>query len=818
MTRIVAALAELIVRGRAVVLTGTLLFFAVASYFSLGVRTEFSPDALLPASVSSAGPLSVPAEWAPEAPLLLVIEATGEPGADDVLSASVLGFIADASAFLVALPAVSAVDSLTATPLPAPAGGSADLTLDSLEAEGDALAIPVNEAVEGPLADLIRSSPRAFPNGLLSLADHLGGAELAVAPLAQSGADVDEDAVRRAVARLPSLSGTLLSRDRRWTVVVAHLPDRLDEGETRAVVAEVERWIAAHPAPPGCRVMLAGMPRLRVALVEPLERDRVNLFLLACVGSLLVLGIAFRRTAAVVLPFAVVGTAIVGVLGAMSVLGIAVNLVSNVIPPLLVSVGLSESVHMVVVHGDEVSRGADPVRAAVRMIERTWFPCFLTSATTAVGFASVAVSPTATVREFGVIAALAVAFAYVVTMTFIPAALATPVATDVRASRLAAPRSAAGFGELGVAIVRWRSPIVVGAAALTVVAAAVGFTVRIDAAILDSFDPDAEPVRVARILEHELRGVRVAEIAVSVPEGFPSAASVRDLGTLRAALLHEQSVLGVGSPFDVLGDAWTLLSGQTAAEPDAAGTPAWASGPAGDERARALAALVGPAGLGRFVSSDGRTVRLFVQFRDAGASELKSALARAEAKLAGGARPYRIWGEAYRSSVGLDGVVRGLLQSFALGAAIIFGMIFLAFRSLRFGAASVLSNVLPLAITLAYMALRGIPLHAATAMVFDVTIGVIVDGGIHVMNAFRHTTGATAEARARAAMAECGPGVLVGALTLLAGFGGLAASSFVPIRLFGELSAVALVSALVCQLVVLPAALSYAEGPRTRQP
>ncbi len=134
----------------------------------------------------------------------------------------------------------------------------------------------------------------------------------------------------------------------------------------------------------------------------------------------------------------------------------------------------------------------------------------------------------------------------------------------------------------------------------------------------------------------------------------------------------------------------------------------------------------------------------------------------------------------------------------------------LLFRSVRLGLLSIPPNLLPLAMTLAYMVTRGIPLHAATVIVFTVTVGLLVDGATHVIARFREEKerGGTAEAVLARTMETSGRGVVLSSLTLLLGYGALLFSAFEPIRLFGELSAVAIGFALVAQLVLLPAVLA----------
>ncbi|MEM1418453.1 MAG: MMPL family transporter, partial [Myxococcota bacterium] len=133
-------------------------------------------------------------------------------------------------------------------------------------------------------------------------------------------------------------------------------------------------------------------------------------------------------------------------------------------------------------------------------------------------------------------------------------------------------------------------------------------------------------------------------------------------------------------------------------------------------------------------------------------------------------------------------------------------------------------NVIPLAAIGAWMAVRGIPITASTAMVFAVSLGLVVDGTIHVVVRYREELArlgpAPSDAQLEEAIAETmrhsGRAVVLGALTLLLGFGALLVSSFEPVRLFAELSGVAIGAALLAELLLMPALLRDFGMPRTR--
>jgi predicted RND superfamily exporter protein len=253
-----------------------------------------------------------------------------------------------------------------------------------------------------------------------------------------------------------------------------------------------------------------------------------------------------------------------------------------------------------------------------------------------------------------------------------------------------------------------------------------------------------------------------------------------------------------------LHEAWSLVTGEARAREEVFRS---------ESQTRALHSLIASGQsdpLSRFVTEDGSRVRIEVRLRDEGASRILALLSRFEQKArALGTRNVTFSGEAWDASHGLSRIMDSL-GGLASAIVMIFVVMTLLFRSLRLGLLSIPPNALPLVMTLAYMAFRDIPLHAGTIIAFTVTVGLAVDGATHVIARFREESergGSVEETLARTMMMS-GRGVVLSTATLLVGYGALLRSAFEPVRLFGELSAVAMAFALIAQLVLLPALLA----------
>ncbi|AKF10255.1 efflux RND transporter permease subunit [Sandaracinus amylolyticus] len=798
-----------IVRHRGVVRAIVLI---VAALFALAIprlEMRFAPEELVAGDDDAARDAAAIARdfGAQEQALVVLVEA------DDVLAPDVLAWSHSMARFLESQRGVMRVESLGTTPLPRPTRDD-ELTLEALDDVEDAQRVRAEDAITAAVA----SDPERFPAGLASLAER-GRGPVEVRPMVAGDAptEVERAAIEALVASSGLLRGRMISEDRRVTVIAAVLGSDASERDAEALVASTSARIAAQAPPAGARARLAGLPAMRVSMIDALRTDQVLLVSLAVLGSLLVLMLGMRTRGGVLLPMGTVGITLAITMGGMALAGEPINLLTNVIPPLLVTIGLADSLHLVIRYREELREGAPDARtAASRMLRHMWLPCFVTSFTTAVGFGALVVQGTPILVRFGAIAAIASMTSYLVAIVFVPASL--PSFPGEAKVSLEAGRMSRGLDRAIVLLARAnaRHPrmTIAVASVLMIVSLVIARGVVVDSRLLDQFGVGSEIAQVTRVMEEELDGVRELSIALDADDGrFATPEGIAQLESLSRWLRDQEGVLRATTIADWLHESWVLVTGEETARSEPFRS---------DAQVRALRALLASGGvdpLDAFVTDDGRRARIEVRLLDHGARRTLAMLERfrARADEIDGAR-VSFGGEAWIASRGLERIVAALG---GLGSAVvvIFFVMTLLFRSVRLGLLSIPPNALPLAMTLAYMVLRGIPLHAATVIVFTVTVGLAVDGATHVIARFReqHALGGTPEQILLRTMETSGRAVVLSALTLLLGYGALLFSAFEPIRLFGELSFVAIGGALIAQLVLLPALLAVGvprEGAR----
>ena len=642
-----------------------------------------------------------------------------------------------------------------------------------------------------------------------------------------------------------------LGRDLGWvgtdgevlTVLVVLAPR---DNRTRAeVLGRLEAAVsrAMEEAPDGLSAGLAGGPVLDRALDRSTLEIGERYFPLLVGLAVALLVLSFRDTAAVLAPLAFVALAELVALGAMGWLGVELNLVLAVLPPLLFVIALATAVHLLVrcrdfeeaeprAAGDGEARPAAIVGLTYR--DKGWAVLW-TGVSTLVGFASLAVSPVGPVRDLGVWAGLGIAAMTLLAFLLYPALLS--LALRWQGPTDGASRGHRGgrtferwFRDAGRRWAEWAAEhrlAVLGGATLVALAALAGVPyLELETNALH-YLPSDHPAREG-IEGLEARGIgsSTVELMLTLPDRgtsgadapatFESLGAFRRLAHLTERLREEPQVLGAVSAGDLLGDAVRRAPGGALFGASAVRRVAF-DRLTGEER---------PAVLDRYLAQEGRSARVTLFTPMAGTGEmdpLLERLPRLVREVLGEGDPD---GEALPGDAvpGVDVVATGelplvlesqrhLLSTLGLSLTLTFVVIAAILRGLlpstRLTLLALAPNLWPVAGVVGLMGWLGTPLDVATVMVASVALGLAVDDTIHTLGHFRELAPEHGRFEAVAATLErTAPSYVLTGLILGAGFGVCTLSDFGPTARFGALSALAIALAVLGDLFLLPALLA----------
>ena len=133
--------------------------------------------------------------------------------------------------------------------------------------------------------------------------------------------------------------------------------------------------------------------------------------------------ITVRQPALALIAVVPTSLVLVSVLGTMALLGIPYTIVTSIITALSIGIGVDYTIHMIHRYREEFTRERDPERAAVRTLAATGSALLGSAMTTALGLGVLAASPLVALQQFGLTAAITIAYSLIAAILVVPPAM-----------------------------------------------------------------------------------------------------------------------------------------------------------------------------------------------------------------------------------------------------------------------------------------------------------------------------------------------------------------------------------------------------------
>lgn len=617
---------------------------------------------------------------------------------------------------------------------------------------------------------------------------------LEIGPVLEAGSGETLEAI---VLEDPLLAGRLVSRDGKVALVLAQMDrhddmDAVRDGILADLTARVEAAAGEHVPQAGTGVIFS-------ALNQASTRDTLVLGSVSYLLVMVLLWVLLGRPGPVILSMTAVGAAAIVPLGVAGALGYDLNMVTMTMPTLVFIIGVADAVHML--HAVAEQRGDDAELRVIDGLGAVLWPCLFTSLTTAAGFLALVSARMPVVRQLGVFSTVGVLAALIITVALILAA-----------GRFRFFQARARDDSLLVRFLGWLAGIAVEYR-ITVLGTGV-FALLLGAWGTSRIDPDTysieyfyadHPVRIdSDTIEDTFGPYTPLEFVVHVPEGGRHAEVLAAVARWQDAMEADANVGWTRSPADVPRRLHQLL---TDGDPSSYRVPPddgaleealwiWESDPDVD--------------LSSVVDDEWTVLRVTVGLDMMSARGIAAAIERLEAlaELPEGAT---VESNGYLPLyvTMMDYVVRSQILSFAVAFVLIFGLLAVGYRSVRMAVLAIPANLFPVFVTLGVMGALGIRLDVATVTIAAIVLGLVVDDTVHFLYRFRlvlRETGSHEEA-VRRVMTTTGVAMTTTTVVLTAGFSVLVLATVKSVAFFGLLVATAAGTALVGDLLLLPALL-----------
>jgi len=599
------------------------------------------------------------------------------------------------------------------------------------------------------------------------------------------------------------IRGKLLSDDGTLTLILLALDRKVvEEKGLGSVVEQIHDTAERELSATGLKMQLSGAPVMQLEIRNAVERDRFKYNVLGFLFGAVIAYAFFRRVSLMVIAALPPVIAIVWSIGLFGWLGFKLNLFLNVMIPLIMVLGFSDSMQLTVAMRNRLVDGDRRIKSARYAILVVGPACVLATATAAASFIALLFSDSALIRTFGIAGALSTAIAFVVGITLVPLLTRALIPRNTKAytanlkshdRAMNALKSLCGrIAKFGVT--HPQSVVTLGLL-LVIAFGAIYVTLPPRYRLADQVPDREQAVAASAQLDEKLTGANPLHVMIDWPQGK----TLYDPDVLKVigdvhSLVETQS--GVGNVWSVE----TLRRWLAKTQED---TP---------EKLKEYVSILPDYLTKRFIDEKDNSVVVTGRIPDVDVSDLLPIIEKLDGKLNGvrDANPgYRIVvtglsAIAARNSATMIGKLNA-----GLTTEIIFICIFLgfAFRSVMVAVVTVLPTLFPVFTAGAVLAASGEGLQFASIVALIVAFGLSLNAAVHYLNRLRleDRPGEDAAIGVERATVLIGPALVLTSLILAFGLGVTVLSDLPSLRLFGKLSAMTLIAALIGDLVLLPA-------------
>ncbi len=668
-------------------------------------------------------------------------------------------------------------------------------------AEAKAIREVVNDLQQLPQVSHITWIENAPPLNIFGLPEP-------VLPDHRASAEKFKQAKSKAM-RSPMIAGQLLSRDGTALLLLLEMDwfyVRADTDCSTRLLQQFESTLIKHPSVKMTAGVTGSLPMsLRIG-EKNAENDRKFQWVVYF-GVLLMAAILFRGLSAVLIAALPAAVGTFWAFGFFRFLDMQENPFNYVVVPVLLSmVGFTDSVHLVTHIRSFRAKGLSVHEATLRSFDDVGGACFLTSLTTAIGFASLRWAHHDIVKEFGLSCVIGVVVMFIAVITTIPIACRTWLGRGLQRGEVG------GWIERNFhRIMPWlhalqQRPRLVSAIAilLTTITAVATLQLEPDERMFTGI-PEASPEAIAlRQMDLAFGGLEMSTVRVQWPtdneSSYPEVVQVCD--EIESILRGEKLL---GSPLGLASIVNAL------------------PGNAGIAEKASLVELLPPQLKQVFWNPAYQQATIYFRLQDIGIARYGEVFGRILPKLESIEKQHPginvvLGGSAVWRCENLYRIVLDLAKSLGTASFVIFGVLAIFYRSLRLGLIAVIPNLFPLTLTGAVMWLMGQPLELVSVLAFTVCLGIAVDDTIHFLTRYREElelTDNVSEA-IHNAMLGVGAAMTMTTVVLLAGFSTVLMSDSREHHLFALMGGGTIGTAIIGDLIFLPALLQWLGKPATQ--
>lgn len=636
--------------------------------------------------------------------------------------------------------------------------------------------------------------------------------------------DAEMDSLKNKIQSMPFYSGLLFNKETNATLMaITFDPKILNSVNRNPILKEIEAKADAFAKSTGIAVHKSGLPYIRTATSKLVSNEFVLFLGLSILVSALILLIFFRSFYAVFFPILVVIMGVIWSIGTLVLFGYEITILTGLIPPLIVIIGIPNSILLLNKYHGELKKHGDKMMALSVTIERIAVTTLIANVTAAIGFGVLYFTGSELLMQFGSVAALNVMFTWLICLCLIPIIFSYLPIPKGKANAVHTPDFLDKILEKTDLLVQRKSASIYIITFVISVISFIGiYKININGYVVDDLPKNSQILTDLKFFEKNFEGILPLEISVNTNKKN----GVLNLSTLKRIDKMERMI----AEYPEFSRSISLNTGlKYASQAFYNGDSAFYRLPTDIEK-NFILAYAANSGKGNgnmltsFVDKDKQTARVSFQMADVGSKRLDQLLEELKPRIDSILSPKRfdvqLTGSSIIFSKGTDYLLKHLFESIGLAIVLISLLRLAQFKSLGIMFVSLLPNIVPLVITAGLMGFFNIALKPSTILIFTIAFGLASDQTIYFLTRYQQELTLTNYSVSKVVsdtIRETGVSMTHIALILFFGFGIFTASTFGGTVVLGLLLSITLFVALVFNLTLLPALMLWLDQKKTRK-
>jgi len=622
--------------------------------------------------------------------------------------------------------------------------------------------------------------------------------------------------LKETINSLPFYEGVIYNQEKQATLLAITFDDKeLNSSRRIGIVEEIEAICDSFSVKHKTEVHYSGMPYIRSAVMKKVSGEMKLFSLLAILVTALVLWFFFRSFSTVIFSLLVVIVGVVWALGIMHLMGYKITILSGLLPPLIIVIGIPNCIFFINRYHKEYLKHNNKIKGISRMIETMAITLFLANITTAIGFAVLYFTNTELLVEFGLVSAVNVVVTYLITLVMIPIILSyLPEPKTKHTKHVEAKRINWFIGLIDNLIQHKRKQIYIVTAIIT----GLGFwgmsQMSVVGFVVDDLPEKEKVYRDLKFFEANFNGILPFEITIDTkkPNGVfaDNAKIIYKIKSLQKLIAKYDDFSGSLSIAEGIKFSYQAYRG-------------------GDKKYYMIPSIGELKKLSDFsgtvkgkenkfkayIDTAKQVTRLSYRMKDIGSKKTKELVAELKPKIDSIFKETEakvsLTGHSLTFLKGNDYLLDNLIESLLIEIILIALVGLALFRSWKIIVLSKLPCLIPLVITAGIMGFLDMRFKPSTILIFSIAFGIASDGTIYFLTRYRQELKNNKKVTVPEAISICvkdlGVSMVYTAVILFSGFSIFIWSSFGGTVALGVLISLTLLVSMCTNLILLPAIL-----------